>query len=80
MEQKPDKRMEALEAAITQMHQMIVETVASGKQEGRDEQLVEAVTRGIEAGMNQIAEAMLTPKRVIKGANNEIIGIEPVRN
>ena len=73
-----DNRLTALEGTIAHMHQMVKDTIAAGKQEGRDEQLVQAIIQGIQAGMADLAAALIVPKRIVRGKDNEIIGVEPV--
>jgi hypothetical protein len=75
-----DARLSAIENAIAQMHQMMAQQVVQDAQEieGRDAQLVSAITQGFAAAMAPVAQAMLVPKRVVKGKNNEIIGVEPM--
>ncbi len=69
-----------MEATIAQMHEMLSKQMASEKEDidARDTQLAASITQGIQAGMAQVASAMLVPKRIVKGKNNEIIGVEPV--
>jgi hypothetical protein len=72
-----DGRLSALETAIAQMHQMMSEKVAAEANETAT--LAEAVTKGVAAGMQSVAQAMMTPKRVVY-QNNKVVGVEPMLN
>jgi hypothetical protein len=72
-----DGRLSALETAIAQMHAMMSEKVAAEANETAT--LAEAVTKGVAAGMQSVAQAMMTPKRVVY-ENNKVVGVAPVLN
>jgi hypothetical protein len=72
-----DGRLSALETAIAQMHAMMSEKVAAEANETAT--LAEAVTKGVAAGMQSVAQAMMTPKRVVY-QNNKVVGVEPMLN
>jgi hypothetical protein len=72
-----DGRLSALETAIAQMHAMMSERVAAEANETAT--LAEAVTKGVAAGMQSVAQAMMTPKRVVY-ENNKVVGVAPVLN
>jgi hypothetical protein len=72
-----DGRLSALETAIAQMHAMMSEKVSAEANETAT--LAEAVTKGVAAGMQSVAQAMMTPKRVVY-QNNKVVGVEPMLN
>jgi len=73
-----DARIAAMENAVAQMQQLLTHHVA--REANSEASLVNAITQGLQAGMSQVAHAMSMPKRVVKGKNNEIIGVEPVQH
>jgi hypothetical protein len=72
-----DGRLSALETAIAQMHAMLSQKVVEEANETAT--LAEAVTKGVAAGMQSVAQAMMTPKRVVY-ENNKVVGVAPVLN
>jgi hypothetical protein len=72
-----DGRLSALETAIAQMHAMLSQRVVEEANETAT--LAEAVTKGVAAGMQSVAQAMMTPKRVVY-QNNKVVGVEPMLN
>jgi hypothetical protein len=72
-----DGRLSALETAIAQMHAMLSQKVVEEANETAT--LAEAVTKGVAQGMQSVAQAMMTPKRVVY-QNNKVVGVEPMLN